>query len=91
MLERMSGQVGRWLAVLLAGWLAGGATALTSYGQDALEFVPQGLPTKVVEPLTKFWIGIMGQPVDDTLKAQLQLEHGLAVTDIVPESPAATA
>ncbi len=38
-----------------------------------------------------YWIGILGLPVDPALKTHLNIESGLVVQDVVPESPAAAA
>lgn len=37
---------------------------------------------------SKYWIGVMATPVGDTLKAQLRLETGLAVDQVVDDGPA---
>lgn len=38
-----------------------------------------------------FMIGIMGESLSDTLKAQLKLEHGVVVTQVMPNTPASKA
>lgn len=38
-----------------------------------------------------YWLGAQLEPVDDVLKAQLRIEHGLAAKLVVPEGPAAKA
>lgn len=38
-----------------------------------------------------YWLGILGLPVDPALKTHLDIESGLVVQDVVPESPAAAA
>lgn len=42
-------------------------------------------------PLPKFWIGIQGDHVDETLRSQLGIEHGILVRGVMPDSPAAKA
>lgn len=42
-------------------------------------------------PLPKFWIGIQGDQVDETLRSQLGIEHGILVRGVMPDSPAAKA
>jgi len=37
------------------------------------------------------WLGVLGDPLDAPLKAQLGLEHGLVLKYVVPDSPAAKA
>lgn len=38
-----------------------------------------------------FWIGVRCEPITEITKSQLNLEYGLAVHEVVPESPAADA
>ncbi len=42
-------------------------------------------------PLPKFWIGIQGDHVDETLRSQLGIDHGILVRGVMPDSPAAKA
>ena len=42
-------------------------------------------------PLGEYWIGIMLGDLPELARQQLQLEHGLVVEDVVPDSPAAKA
>ena len=37
---------------------------------------------------SEFWIGVSLEPLNDLLKAQLNLDHGLVVNTIYPDSPA---
>ncbi len=37
------------------------------------------------------WLGVLGDPLSDPMKAQLGLEHGLVLKYVVPDSPAAKA
>lgn len=45
------------------------------------------------EPASEYYIGVLAQPVDGTLRAQLKLPEGqgLVVAQVLPESPAAKA
>ena len=43
------------------------------------------------EPTSKYWIGVMASPTSATLKAQLRLENGLAVEQVVDDGPAKAA
>ncbi len=50
-----------------------------------------GQPMEVL-PVSEFMIGVAMGPTSETLQAQLGLEHpGIAVLDVMPDSPAATA
>jgi hypothetical protein len=56
----------------------------TSYGHAAAEYA-------AVQQQGKYWIGIVLGELPELARKQLQLEYGLVVEDVVPDSPAAKA
>jgi hypothetical protein len=69
----------------------GGILTLSCAVGLAQESAPLEGEIAITKPLPKFWIGMMGEPVNETLKAQLNIAHGVVVSDVVKDSPAASA
>ena len=69
---------------------------------SAIEIVPgmhrQQLPQNIIDAngiqwsvrknQDHYWIGVRCEPLTDTTKTQLKIDHGLAVHEVVPQSPA---
>lgn len=77
----------RWMCTALLATSALSFLTTCSNAQD----LQLTFSSPVVRPLPKLWIGLMGQPVDETLSAQLGIDHGIVIADVVPDSPAAKA
>jgi membrane-associated protease RseP (regulator of RpoE activity) len=60
---------------------------LLSLGLSSAQAQLPGVEDVTIE-LPKFWIGIMGEPADATLKAQLGIDNGVVVADVMENSPA---
>lgn len=62
-------------------------------GDGSLQVQPLAAFTRQIggAPQSKYWIGVMCSPADESLRAQLNLTEptGVVVVDLVPESPAA--
>ena len=52
---------------------------------------PSSSKTKDTPASKTAWLGVMGDPVSEALKAQLKIDHGLVLKYIAPDSPAAKA
>lgn len=93
-----------WLVGALAGSvLATSMLVAPVAAQLVPSFVPPGvgapgaMPNKEFFDLagkiahSKYWIGVACAPVSDALRAQLDLEHGLVISEVIDDGPAAKA
>jgi hypothetical protein len=72
--------------------LSEGRVLIVGEAEVAVEAKPAAeaeLIAKVTE--SKYWIGVVCDAIDDVLKAQLGIESGLVVQDVIEESPASKA
>ena len=69
--------------------------AIEDNPQDLYAFIADentpGEEAVEVAPVSEYWIGIALGELPEVAKKQLQLEHGLVVEDVLPDSPAAKA
>ncbi|HTN75068.1 MAG TPA: PDZ domain-containing protein, partial [Pirellulaceae bacterium] len=66
----------------------GATITLVSDGADA---TGEATTTFSAVAASKYWVGVACEPISDALKAQLKLEQGLLVRDVIAEGPAAKA